>query len=188
MLCLFHFTFSSTSGGEGWRFDILNDFVGMLTITWATFRLAAIEIDERYRIALSFVKFVAVAGCLVALHEHRIHDVPALVSLLVDLQGFLAMMATVIFCVAMQWLSRHGGLEDSERSWRFTTMLFIFIYLLPIGLLHLASIVATMTGSRFHFDLGPAGLLLLPVFFIPLGHFFVSTSRMRNEAMTADLA
>lgn len=185
MLCLIDFTISETSGGEGWRFDFLNDFVGMLTITWAVFRLSAIEVDARYAIALGFVKLVAVADCLVALQNHWIYEVPALLSLLIDFQGFLSMAATVIFCVAMQWLSRHGGLGRSQRSWRFTTLLFLFIYLLPLGLFHLCSIVATISGESFHIDLGPAGLLALPVFFIPLVHFFISTSRMRDEAADA---
>ncbi|WP_308494902.1 hypothetical protein, partial [Mycobacterium kansasii] len=37
-------------------------------------------------------------------------------------------------------------------------------------------------GSPFHVDLGPAALLLLPVFGIPLIHFFVSTTRMKTDA------
>ncbi len=188
LLCLFDITISETSGGEGWRFDFLNDFVGMLTIAWAVFRLSTVEVDRRYRIALGFVKIVAVCGCVVALHRHLIYDVPPLISVLDDFYGFLSMAATVIFCVAMQWLSRHGGLARSEQSWRFTTRLFIVIYLFPLGLFHLASLAAILTGESFHIDLGPAGLLVLPVFFIPLVHFFISTSRMRDEAMTAGVA
>lgn len=188
LLCLFDLSVSETSVGEGWRFDFLNDFVGMLTIAWAVFRLAAIKVDERYSIALGFVKIVAVCGCVVALHRHVICDMPPLISVLDDLYDFLSMAAIVIFCVAMQWLSRHGGLARSKRSWRFTTLLFIVIYLLPLGLLHLASLAATLTGESFHLDLGPAGLLVLPVLFIPLVHFFISTSRMRDEAMTAGVA
>lgn len=188
LFCLFDFTISETSGGDGWRFDFINDFAGMLMIAWAVFRLSAVEVDERYRIALGFVKIVAVCGCVVALHRHLIYDVPPLISVLEGLYGFLSMAATVVFCVAMQWLSRHGGLARSEQSWRFTTLLFIVIYLLPLGLFHLASLAAVLTGESFHLDLGPAGLLVLPVFFIPLVHFFISTSRMRDEATTAGVA
>ena len=188
LFCLFDFTISETSGGEGWRFDFINDFAGMLMIAWAVFRLSAVKVDERYRIALGFVKIVAFCGCVVALHRHLIYDMPPLISVLEDLYGFLSMAATVVFCVAMQWLSRHGGLARSEQSWRFTTLLFIVIYLLPLGLFHLASLAAVLTGEGFHLDLGPAGLLVLPVFFIPLVHFFISTSRMRDEATTAGVA
>lgn len=185
VFCLFDFTISETSGSDGWRFDFINDFAGMLMIAWAVFRLSAVEVDARYRIALGFVKIVAVCGCVVALHRHLIYDVPPLISVLEGLYGFLSMAATVVFSVAMQWLSRHGGLARSEQSWRFTTLLFIVIYLLPLGLFHLASLAAVLTGESFHIDLGPAGLLVLPVFFIPLVHFFISTSRMRDEAVNA---
>ena len=177
---------SSTSNGEGWRFDFLNDFVGMATITWAVFRLARIEVEPRYAIAMGFLKIVAVLGCVKALHGHLIYDTPLLISLLVNLQGFLAMAATVIFCVAMQWLSRHAGLDRSAGSWRVTTILFIVVYLIPLGLFYLASLVAIATGQSFNLNLGIGGLVLIPVFLIPLVHFFVSTSRMRDESMTRD--
>jgi hypothetical protein len=186
LLCVLDFHISSTSNGEGWRFDFLNDFVGMLTITWAVFRLSRIEVEPRYAIAMGFLKIVAVLGCVKALHGHLIYDTPLLISLLINLQGFLAMAATVIFCVAMQWLSRHAGLERSAGSWRVTTILFIVVYLIPLGLFYLASLVATVTGQSFNLNLGIGGLVLIPVFLIPLVHFFVSTSRMRDESMTRD--
>ena len=180
------FQFSSTSNGGGWRFDFLNDFVGMVTITWAVFRLARIKVEPCYAIAMGFLKIVAVLGCVKALHGHLIYDTPLLISLLINLQGFLAMAATVIFCVAMQWLSRYAGLERSAGSWRVTTILFIVVYLIPLGLFYLASLGAIATGQSFNLNLGIGGLVLIPVFLIPLVHFFVSTSRMRDESMTRD--
>lgn len=183
LLCVLDFHISSTSNGEGWRFDFLNDFAGMLVITWAVFRLSRIEVEPRYAIAMLFLKIVAVLGCAKALHGHLIYDTPLLISLLINLQGFLAMAATVIFCVAMQWLSRHVGLERSAGSWKVTTILFIVLYLIPLGLFYLASLAATATGESFRINLGIGGLALIPVFLIPLVHFFISTSRMRDEAM-----
>jgi hypothetical protein len=144
--------------------------------------LAMIEVEPRYAIAMLFLKIVAVLGCAKALHGHLIYDTPLLISLLIDLQGFLAMAATVIFCVAMQWLSRHAGLERSAGSWKVTTILFILLYLIPLGLFYLASLAATATGESFRINLGIGGLALIPVFLIPLVHFFISTSRMRDEA------
>ena len=61
-------------------------------------------------------------------------------------------------------------------------MLFVVIYLIPLGLFYLAAGVAILTGESFHIDLGPLGLLLLPVFAIPVIHLFVSTSRMARSA------
>ncbi len=183
LLCVLDFKISSTTNGEGWRFDFLNDFVGMVTIAWAVFRLSRIEVEPRYAIAMGFLKIVAVLGCVKALHNHLIYDTPLLISLLIDLQGFLAMAGTVIFCVAMQWLSRHAGLDRSAESWKVTTILFLVIYLIPLGLFYLASLFATATGQSFNLDLGIGGLLLIPIFLIPLVHFFISTSRMRDESM-----
>jgi hypothetical protein len=183
LLCVLDFKISSKINGEGWSFDFLNDFVGMVTIAWAVFRLSRIEVEPRYAIAMGFLKIVAVLGCVQALHNHLIYDTPLLISLLIDLQGFLAMAGTVIFCVAMQWLSRHAGLDRSAGSWKVTTILFLVIYLIPLGLFYLASLFATATGQSFNLDLGIGGLLLVPVFLIPLVHFFISTSRMRDESM-----
>ena len=59
-------------------------------------------------------------------------------------------------------------------------MLFVIVYLVPLGFLDVASIVATLADTHWHVDLGPPGLLLIPVFVIPIIHLFVSTSRMKR--------
>ena len=41
---------------------------------------------------------------------------------------------------------------------------------------------AMIAGQSFYFNLGIAGLLLLPVFALPLVFLLISTSRMRKEA------
>ena len=182
LICVFDFTFSLTTNGEGWKFDIINDLVGMLMITWAVFQLGKINVHERYRTAMLFVTVIAVLSCLDALHGHFVYDTPALVSFLLSVLGVLAVAATVVFCIAMRWLSSETGLQRSERSWRTTTLLFVIIYLIPIGLFYFAAAIAIATGTSFNINLGQAGLLLMPVFCIPLVHLFVSTSRMKADA------
>jgi hypothetical protein len=95
-----------------------------------------------------------------------------------------ATAATVVFCVAMRWLSTAASLETSARSWSTTILLFVVIYLIPLGGFHLVGTVAMFTGTEFQFNLGPAILLLMVVFVAPLIHFFLSTSRMGREART----
>lgn len=182
LICVLDFSFSQTVNGEGWTFDVLNDFVGMLMITCGVFRLAKVTVHDRYRSAMSFVSVLAVLSCLDALHAHFLYDTPAVLSFLLSVLGVAAMIATVVFCVAMRRLSAEAGLRISATSWRTTILLFVFIYLIPLGLLYSATGVAIAAGTSFHIDLGPAGLLLLPIFFIPLIHLFVSTSRMASEA------
>jgi len=182
LICIFDLNFASTSNGEGFRFDLLNDFVGMLMITWGVFRLASLQVDDRYRSAMLFVQIVAVLSCIEALHAHVIYDTPLLIAVATTLLGIAALIATVLFCVAMQWLSDAAGLQRAAASWQVTTILFVAIYLIPLGLFYSAALLAMITGNSFQIDLGPAGLLLLPVFCIPLVHLFISTSRMRADA------
>jgi hypothetical protein len=182
LICVFDFTFSQTVNGEGWKFDIINDLVGMLMITWGVYQLGKISLHDRYRTAMLFVTVIAVLSCLDAFHGHFIYETPPLLSFLLSVLGALAVAATVVFCIAMRWLCSEAGLRRSKRSWRITTLLFVFIYLIPLGLFYCAAAIAIATKTSFNINLGPAGLLLMPVFCIPLIHLFISTSRMKNES------
>jgi energy-coupling factor transporter transmembrane protein EcfT len=86
----------------------------------------------------------------------------------------------------MRMLCIEGNLAKSVRSWRLTTILFAVIYFLPLGLFYAAHLFAIVTRQSFIINLPPATLLLLiPIFAIPLVHFFISTSRMKREAESA---
>ena len=97
LISVFDITFSQTVNGEGWKFDILNDFVGMLMITWGVFKLAEVNVHDRYRTAMLFVKVVAVLSCFDAFHAHFLYDIPPLISFLFSVLGVAAMIATVVF-------------------------------------------------------------------------------------------
>ena len=101
-----------------------------------------------------------------------------------NLFGLVTLAAIVAFCVAMRWFCETAHLGEAARSWNVTTALFVVIYLIPLGLFYLAAAAAIVTGESFNIDLGPAGLILLPVFAIPLVHLFISTSRMKRGAET----
>jgi hypothetical protein len=184
LICVFDFKVSQTVNGEGWTFDIVNDLVGMLMITRGVFQLAKIDLHDRYRKAMSFVRVVAILSCIEAFHGHFIYDTPTPTVLFFTVLGVAAMIATVVFCVSMRWLSQEANLVRSAISWKMTTLLFVVIYLIPLGLFYCASTIAIVTETSFNIDLGPAGLFLIPVFFIPLIHLFVSTSRMKSDAAT----
>ncbi len=182
LIVLIDLTYSKTVNGVGWRFDFLNDAVGMAMILWGTSRLAKIRVNDAYRTAMLFVTITAFLSLLDAIHSHFIYDTPPAVTLLSALVGVASMIAMVVFCVAMRWLSEAAGLARAARSWKITTWLMVIFYLIPIGALSAAAAVAIAMGTPFNIDLGPKGLLLVPVFCIPLIHFFVSTRRMTAEA------
>ncbi len=182
LICLFDFTLSETKNGRGLKVDIFNDLAGMLMITWAVFQPASIPVNGLYRKAMFFVQVVSVLGCLDALHAHFIYRVPAFLSFCHALVNLASLAATVVFCLSMRTLSLAAGLRHSGASWGKTTGLFVFIHVIPLGLVYSAGLVAILIGEKFYFNLGVAGLLLLPVFAAPLVHLFISTSRMKEEA------
>jgi hypothetical protein len=152
----------------------------MIMITWGVFKISTVSVHDRYSKAMVFVKIVAVLSCLKALGDHFAYQIPPFLSIIQALIGVAAMFATVFFCVAMRWLSAEANLESSVKSWKTTTILFTIIYLIPLGMFYCLAAVAIVTGESFNISLGPAGLFLLPVFFLPFLHLFVSTSRMKN--------
>ena len=151
-------------------------------ITWGVIQVSKVNVHDRYSVAMLFVKIVAVLTSLEALQEHFAYRIPEFLSIMLYIIGVASMLATVVFCVAMRWLSSEATLVRSARSWKTTTILFSVIYLIPLGIFYCAAAVAIAIGETIDIDLGFAGLLLLPLLLLPLIHFFVSTSRMKNEA------
>jgi len=182
LLCLFDITFSETHNGEGFKFDILNDTLGAILITVGVFRLAAIRVDRPYASWLALVQAMSVVLIIDTIRDHFIVQMPQVVVLL-GLAVSLAYLAAILaFCWCMRRLCLAAALARAADSWRVTIILFVVIFVAPLGLFYLAAIVAIVTESSFHINLGPAGLLLLPVLAIPIIHLFVSTSRMKRAA------
>lgn len=184
LLCIFDITVTAKTNGSGFKFDFLDDTLGAILILVGVFRLSAIEVHKRYVTRMRFIKIVSVLAVFNTIRAHFIMSLPTEVEAAINLFGFVTMLATVTFCVAMRWFCEEAGLSGAARSWKVTTLLFVLIYLFPMGLFHLAAIVAVVSGQSFNFNLGPAGLLLLPVFVVPIVHLFVSTSRMKRGAET----
>lgn len=182
LICFVDLSFSQTSNGSGFRFDIVNDTVGATMIAVGVFRLSSFSVHANYERAMSFVKIVSVLSVLDAIRDHFIIPLPMPMRFLLQLFSIATLAAIVTFCLAMRQLSHTAGLTLSEGSWRTTTNLFVFIYAIPLGLSYLLGMAAIASGQSLNFNIGPAGLILLPIFLVPIIHFFVSTSRMYREA------
>jgi hypothetical protein len=182
LLCVFDITFTTKTNAHGFRFDLLNDALGMILIAIGVCRLAAVRVSDRYRAAMIFVAVVSFPATVEAFFNHLIFPRPALLSFAASVFAMVCLAAIVVFCVAMRWFCREAGMDAAGDSWKLTTWLFVLIYALPLGLFYAAAGFAVLSGQSFNINLGPAGLLLLPVFAVPLIHLFVSTSRMRRGA------
>ena len=188
LLLIFDFSFFHTSNGEGFSFDILNDTVGAILITTGASRLAVLDsafhgIDPRYSKAMQFVTIVSFVAIADTFLDHFVFDRPDGLVLITTLFSLVSLLAIVVFCSCMVWVSRWGNLYRSQQSWTVTKWLFAGIYLVPLGLFYIVSLHAVATDSSFDIDLGIYGIPLLFVFAAPVIHLFISTSRMRGEAV-----
>jgi tetratricopeptide (TPR) repeat protein len=182
---LFDFTVRQTVNGVEREFDLLNDLIGLLMITWGVFQLFKVNVHDRYLKAMHFVIVVAILSCLDEIFSKAYHDIPPLISFFQSVLSIAAMIAIVVFCMAMRWLSTESGFRVSARSWRTTTLLFVVIYSIPLGLFYGYAAVTIAAGTSTDLNFGSYSSLLILVLFIPLIHFFISTSRMKAEAVSS---
>ena len=185
LLCIFDLTFSQTTNGYGFKCDILDDTVGSLLIAVGVFRLAALPVHDRYAKCMRFLKVVAVLYVLDTIQAHYVRPLAPAVHFALQVFGLVTLAAVIAFCVAMRWFCEAAHLREASQSWRTTTALFVVIYAVPLGLLYVAGAVATASNHPLKINLGLLGLLVLPVFAVPLIHLFVSTSRMKRAAEAA---
>lgn len=187
LLCVFDLTISETvshSGRiiSGIRFDFLNDFVGMLMITYGVNRLAHCRLALDYQRSMQFILICCLLNCLTALAWHFILQPIAIYSVLLGGLGLATLVSTVLFCNCMENLSIEYQLTKAALSWRKTRLLVILLWVIPLGILYLSGVYATISGEAFNLDLGVLTLPVLLGMVVPLVYLFVSTSRMQREA------
>jgi hypothetical protein len=185
LICLIDIHSNWNIDGQVWKIDVISDVIGALGIAWGVFRLSMLRVGGWYHFAMASVLVVASIAVLVAVHDHFVYDQPQWVSVALQLAPVVVLIATVVFCMAMRRLNAAAGLEHAERSWRVTTLLVVFISLIPLGVVHAADAVATLRGETSIFQLPNLLVALAVAQIIPLAHFFVSTSRTAREAESA---
>ena len=183
ILCLFDFKFSWLEGArEGFQIDFINDFVGTILITVGLFRIAPLVRPGRVRGGMYFLAGVAVVSSAAAALDHFIFPRPEALTWATGLLSLVELASMTLFAACMRVACLDLGLERAARSWLTTAVLFFVVYVLPLGAFHAIGLISMANRSNFRIDLGPLGLLLLPLFLVPLIHLFISTSRMRRDA------
>lgn len=185
LICIIDITFSQTVNGEGFKIDVLDDTVGAILIAVGVFRLGRIVVDNAYATWMTFVKSMAVVVVIETFFDHFIMRLPEGIGLIKNLLGLAELAAIVVFCWCMRRLCQVSGLSQAAGSWKVTIILFAVVFVAPLALLYLlylAGLVAIVSGKSFNVNLGPGGLLLIPVFIVPVVHLFMSTSRMKRAA------
>ena len=131
---------------------------------------------------MRFVKAVALLTVAETALKHFVFPEPTPVSVALTIVSLAQLAAILVFCIAMRWFCVEAGMGHVTKSWGTTILLFGLLFVLPLGLFYVSALFAVLTGNHFNINLGPAGLLLVVVFVLPLVHLFISTSRMRRAA------
>jgi hypothetical protein len=167
-------------------FDLLNDVLGMLLITWGVGKLSGFPVSARYRSLMLFVLVMALLSLVKSvIMQFDARAISQAILMLLLLISMLSLVAIVIFCGCMLEFCLKAGLGPAGNSWRTTRVLFIVIYLIPLGACYLILAASMLGGRPFDYNLGTWALLLIPIFFVPLIHLFISTSRMKRGASQA---
>lgn len=187
LLCILDFSISSTSSYNGqpptgFKFDILNDFLGMILIMIGVHRLSRFAVDPSFKTSMRFVLAIAVFNGIEAFWGHFIFQALGILILLSIVLGVVTLWANIVFCTCMYRLSSTWSLRQSAKSWLTTRSLMIIIWALPLGVLQMLRLVGFMFPGSFSFNIGFFFIPVLLILTIPLFHLFVSTSRMRSEA------
>lgn len=190
LLCVLDFTISSTSSYNGqpptgFRFDILNDFLGMILIMIGVHRLSRFAVDPSFKTSMRFVLTMTVFNAIEAFWGHFIFQAPGILTFLSIVLGLVTLWASIVFCTCMYRLSTTWLLRRSAKSWLTTRSLIIIIWAVPIGALQMIRLLAMIFPGSFNIDIGIFMILVFCILAIPLFHLFVSTSRMLREAELA---
>ena len=161
-------------------FDILNDVLATVIIAVGVTRLARVDVSDKYRAAMGFVKVTAYVS-VVSAAVQMVNGLPQALVVPLTIISLAQLAATITFCIAMQWFCLEAGLTKSATSWRLTTILFAWLFAAPLGVVFGAILVSQATDARWSFRLGASVLFVLAVLLVPIIHFFISTSRMKRE-------
>jgi hypothetical protein len=156
----------------------------MLLITIGVGKLVGLQVSARYHSAMLFIFCMAILSLIKSVIIQFGSVDKGSIAILLLIGSLVSLVATVIFCGCMREICMKAGLESAGNSWKATRTLFIIIYLIPLGACYLIFLPYMIMGKTLHYN-GAWVLLLIPIFFFPLIHLFVSTSRMKRSAMQA---
>lgn len=188
IVVLLDFTFSISTNGSGFRFDVINDVIGMLLILVGLVRLASFRIDSQYDSTFRFLKTVALICCFEAGFNHFIFATPEpwILSFAILILGLAKLVAVIYFCRSMIRLSQHYLLPQSAASWTETMKWVGLFWVVPMLIILSLSGYTLMINPRAEFNLGVFFLPAIALMLLPVIRLFSAISVMRREAILGE--
>lgn len=185
LICVFDLHFSFTSNGTGFRFDLINDVLGAIMVTWGVSQLQPLMKEFRSAQIMRFCHVMASLCILDAVVDHVIAPWPMPLQVLSIVFRFVCLAAIFQFCSAMRIFCFAAGLLEAERSWILSQRLFLFLNLIPAAILQLLSFVALTGGTRGRVQVDPLmgalGLVAVIAAIIPLVYLLWTIWATRRE-------
>jgi len=174
--------FGRVDGGQGWRFDLLNDAVAMLLIAVGVFRLGRLRVDppwlDRYGSAMKFVKAIALLGIADAVGGHFVFRRSPELELIVAVFRLAQAGAGTVFFLCMRSLCAKAGLKGAARGWSVSLGLFLVVVAGPVGSYFYAAFLHIMAGGTAVGEVGLLRIVAKALLVVPFAGAYVSTSRM----------
>lgn len=169
----------------GFRLDLINDVVGAILVLRGVIGLRSQAIGDSWMKSMGFVEVIAWITVVGAVIDHFVLELPAPLLSIGLVVGFLKMLAVLVFCRAMREVCEMYGFERSVLSWRLSSALYLWLYILPMSLLGIGFMISALQDGPRQWNSPLAILLVVP----PLAaviHVLISLYRMTNAAREGD--
>jgi len=167
-------------------FDIVVDALGVLLIVLGVYSLARQEGGAIFQRKMRIVKPLVLVFMYVSFVE--LLPLPQVARHWLGIVFVPWLVAIYLFCTAMRAFCEHHTLSRSSKSWNMTSVLVLFIYVIPLSIAYIGVWVGgtfLQGQGEFSFNANaaeyPQILIFLIVGVAPLIHLFISTSRIKRE-------
>lgn len=177
-------------------FDLVNDVAGMALVAAAVVWLTARRAGPRHDLYRPVARGTAAVALALTVGEEvglvLRADGQGLDPLLGAIGLWVAIVGVTVVALHLRDLSRVHGLTASVRRWRTTVWLIVLVYVVPVGLLHAATLLLEASGGTF--SLRAENLVGLPALLVafvtiaelllavvPIAAFLWAAVKMRSE-------
>ena len=182
-------SFSRTVNGEGFRFDLINDLIGIGMIILAIGQLRRIRINEKYQQYMTFALVAAGVQMVWDLEGHMLYVRPYFLWVLSLICGFLVLGGILLLLESLLILSSGLSLNKSPFNLKLAKRLFIYLEIVPsvvvVGLLLLSGsdVIFFGPGNSLNWIVG---ILIILLKLIAYATIVFAIYQMRQEVIAKD--
>lgn len=154
IIIMIDFSYSWTSYGKGYKFDLFNDFFGSIMLLIGIWGLSKIRIQHKaYILTMKVCLTASFVQIFLAFSDFYVYNITQHVESVLNIINLIIDFSLVLFSTAMIILSQKAELTKSLKHWTNTKNLLFWIHFLPFAILTVISEIMTLIrGYRFNWD------------------------------------